>query len=572
MARKSPNRISPPPIPVPPPLKTAKAAIVVTEDRAARPEQVDIAAASSLPDRPRPDAPRPDASLTKETDHFVPHRLLCYGAVPSWLVSMVFHLITLLILALIYLPEGSRELITELTLGSGGELESLDELEDELIPALDLGEPVQDVPPPSETDAIPAPPVVAPPDDLDAASDPDPASLSEEAPRNEDLLQSAGDNAGDALRGRGEAMRAKLVRQAGGTTGSEKSVALALQWLARHQNPDGSWSFDHRGGDCRGRCKNEGQFAEAQNAATALALLPFLGAGQTHKTGEYQERVRDGLKFLRDQIRIETHDGERTGNFLETRSRMYAHSLVTIVLCEAYGMTRDRDLAEPAQLALNYIAYAQDPAGGGWKYGPREPGDTSVLGWQLMAIKSGQMAYLHVPPHVIQGAVKFLDATQARRGARYGYSGPNNAALRDGVVPGPGSGKAATTSIGLLCRMYLGAKREQPGMEAGVTFLSTLGPSRDNMYYNYYATQVLRHYEGNRWKKWNATMRDYLVESQAGTGHESGSWFFKADDGDHGTGPGGRLYYTALATMILEVYYRHLPLYSKDALEGGGEF
>ena len=162
--------------------------------------------------------------------------------------------------------------------------------------------------------------------------------------------------------------------------------------------------------------------------------------------------------------------------------------------------------------------------------------------------------------------------TQARRGARYGYSGPNNAALRDGVVPGPGSGKAATTSIGLLCRMYLGAKREQPGMAAGVTFLSTLGPSRDNMYYNYYATQVLRHYEGNRWKKWNATMRDFLVESQAGTGHESGSWFFKAVDGDHGTGPGGRLYYTALATMILEVYYRHLPLYSKDALEGGGEF
>ena len=26
--------------------------------------------------------------------------------------------------------------------------------------------------------------------------------------------------------------------------------------------------------------------------------------------------------------------------------------------------------------------------------------------------------------------------------------------------------------------------------------------------------------------------------------------------------PGGRLYCTALATMILEVYYRHMPLYT----------
>ena len=563
MARKSP-----PPNPVPPPPKTTGAVgVVVTEARAASPEQLDIAAAHSLPNRPGPDAPR-----TKKTGRVVRRRLLCYGAVPSWVVSMVFHLTTLLILAMVYMPEGPRGLITELTLGSGEELESLDELDDELVPALDLEEPAQDVMPLSVANPITAPPVVAPPDDLDATSSPEPASLSEQAPRNKDLLQSAGENAGDALRGRGEAMRAKLVRQAGGTPGSEKAVALALRWLARHQNPDGSWSFDHRGGDCRGRCKNEGQYAEAQNAATAMALLPFLGAGQTHRKGEHQETVRDGLKFLRDRIQIETHDGDRTGSFLETRSRMYAHSLTTIVLCEAYGMTRDRDLAEPAQLALNYIAYAQDPAGGGWKYGPREPGDTSVLGWQLMALKSGQMAYLHVPPRVIQGAVKFLDSTQAKRGARYGYSGPNNAALRDGVVPGPGTGKAATTAIGLLSRMYLGAKREQPGLGAGVTFLSTLGPSRDNMYYNYYATQVLRHYEGNRWKKWNATMRDFLVESQAGAGHESGSWFFKAVDGDHGTGPGGRLYYTSLATMILEVYYRHLPLYSKDALEDVGAF
>ena len=34
------------------------------------------------------------------------------------------------------------------------------------------------------------------------------------------------------------------------------------------------------------------------------------------------------------------------------------------------------------------------------------------------------------------------------------------------------------------------------------------------MYYNYYATQVLHHYDGELWTKWNAKMRDYLVNSQ----------------------------------------------------------
>ena len=76
---------------------------------------------------------------------------------------------------------------------------------------------------------------------------------------------------------------------------------------------------------------------------------------------------------------------------------MYSHGLAAITLCEAYAMTHDRKLMGPAQLSLNHIVYAQDPIGGGWRYAPRQPGDTSVVGWQLMALKSGHMAYLAVP-------------------------------------------------------------------------------------------------------------------------------------------------------------------------------
>jgi hypothetical protein len=230
---------------------------------------------------------------------------------------------------------------------------------------------------------------------------------------------------------------------------------------------------------------------------------------------------------------------------------MYSHGICSIALCEAYAMTHDKGLYAPAQQALNFIAYAQDPVGGGWRYQPRQAGDTSVVGWQIMALKSGHMAYLQVPPITVKKASIFLDTVQANNGANYGYTDP-------------GSGPA-TTAIGLLCRMYLGWKQENPALQRGAKWVANQGPSPGNMYYNYYATQVMHHLEGDLWKQWNAVMRDQLVKAQSQQGHETGSWFFAS--GDHGATRGGRLYCTAMATMVLEVYYRHLPIYRKQSTE-----
>ena len=120
------------------------------------------------------------------------------------------------------------------------------------------------------------------------------------------------------------------------------------------------------------------------------------------------------------------------------------------------------------------------------------------------------------------------------------------------------------TAIGLLCRMYMGWDREHEALERGVQRLSKSGPSKKDMYYNYYATQVMRHYEGDDWKKWNKKMRDFLVETQEQNGHMQGSWHM---GGSHAATAGGRLYNTSLSTMVLEVYYRHLPIYRTQAVE-----
>jgi hypothetical protein len=222
---------------------------------------------------------------------------------------------------------------------------------------------------------------------------------------------------------------------------------------------------------------------------------------------------------------------------------MYAQGIATIALCEAYAMTGDDDLKTTAQRALDFIVAAQNRQTGGWRYVPGSPGDTTVLGWQLMALKSGYLARLRVPSPVVYRAMKYLDSVQADGGAYYGYQAPEK--------------QPTTTSVGLLCRMIAGWERDRPALVRGIAYLASQGPSTDNMYYNYYATQIMRHHGGSEWKKWNEQMREHLVATQSRQGHEAGSWYF---DGGHAR-PGGRLYNTAMAVMTLEVYYRYLSLY-----------
>jgi hypothetical protein len=115
------------------------------------------------------------------------------------------------------------------------------------------------------------------------------------------------------------------------------------------------------------------------------------------------------------------------------------------------------------------------------------------------------------------------------------------------------------TAVGLLCRMYLGWKRDNPALKAGVEHLAKKGPHPGDIYYNYYATQVLHHWGGDLWNTWNLKMREELVSTQIKEGPGAGSWDVKDPHGY----AGGRLYQTTLSLLTLEVYYRHLPIYRR---------
>jgi hypothetical protein len=465
--------------------------------------------------------------------------------VPSWLASMFVHLALVLLLALVsfggQMGKGLDDLFFSVRSDGLSDVEHLDQQMMEA--ASDLEQAIE----------IPAPDLTTSPK-LDALAGPIGLVKPEAAPGTTGLPAAGG--GGDALEVGGNGLqlrldagaRERMLLAGGGTRESEEAVQRALYWLAEHQNYDGSWSFEHqKSPKCRGACNDPG-FTPGKIAATALALLPYLGTGQTHKDGAYKRNIELGLKFLVSSVEKR---GD-LGSLFEQGGQMYGHGLATIALCEAYGMTRDRFLKEPAQACIHFIAEAQDPLGGGWRYLPRQPGDTSVVGWQVMALKSAQMAYLNVPDGTLRKASYFLDRVQGDKGAVYGYQQPER-------------GRPATTAIGLLCRMYMGWRADYQPLERGVHGLSALGPStdtsrlRNNMYYNYYATQVMHHFGGPEWERWNKVLRDYLVESQQTKGHERGSWFF--DGNDLGAPAGGRLYCTAMAAMTLEVYYRYMPLY-----------
>ncbi len=471
---------------------------------------------------------------------------------PSWLASMVVHLLLVLLLALLTVVtagsrydaplnvlvqadggpyDGEPEMISEATLEAPADFAT----SDPLLPA-----PLAELPP-TATELGPTVPILLS-GELAATG----AYIDSEA-----LLAGAG---GNSLSLRlNDGLRQSLVQAGGGTPQSEEAVRLALQWLADHQEYDGGWSFQHhKHPKCNNQCSSPG-YTPGRIAATGIALLPFLGTGQTQFQGTHKQTIERGLKFL---VRSTQQKGN-LGSLWDPHGTMYGHGLASIALCEAYGMTQDQSLRKPAQSVVNFIVEAQDPVGGGWRYHPNTPGDTSVVGWQLMALKSAQMAYLRVPPVTLHKTTYFLDSVQGEKGATYGYQLPE-------------SRRPATSAIGLLCRMYLGWDHDHRGLARGVRMLGQIGPStdkssmRNNLYYNYYATQVLHHWGGDEWKRWNAVMRDYLVNSQATQGHELGSWHFNGSD--HGSGAAGRLYCTAMSAMILEVYYRHMPLYREQVV------
>ncbi len=356
--------------------------------------------------------------------------------------------------------------------------------------------------------------------------------------------------------------RRERALAAGGSDETEEAVEAALAWLAQIQSPGGLWEARRYGAgqerwiDGQNR---QGAGAKADAGVTGLALLAYLGAGYTHLQGDYQENVAAALEYL---LRIQDPSGHLAGG-ADPYAFMYCHGMACLALGEAYAMTGDKTLEPAVRRAVGYTLSSQHPQTGGWRYRPGELGDTSQLGWQLMALMSAEHAGVPIPHQSYALASRFLDSVAA--GTSRGL-----ASYRPQERP-----TSSMTAEALVCRYLLAARASaalprasQPEprfalaasteREATAFLLQELpGTSQDNVYYWYYGTMAMYQAGGEAWERWNQALVTTLLARQRRAGHLAGSWDPDRVWGSHG----GRVYSTAMCALCFEVYYRYLPLY-----------
>jgi hypothetical protein len=228
--------------------------------------------------------------------------------------------------------------------------------------------------------------------------------------------------------------------------------------------------------------------------------------------------------------------------------RMYCHAMATCALSEAFAMTGDERLATGVRRAIQYTLLAQDRTSGGWRYHPGDPGDTSQLGWQVMALKSAELSGIEVPTATRDGIQRFLKNVAAGRSgglARY--------------QPSRGAPSRSMTAEAMVCRQFMALSQTPAATSEATTYVleELPGSGPTNVYYWYYATLGLYELQGDAWRRWNEALQKNLLSTQRGDGPLAGSW----DPDPVWGGCGGRVYSTAMSALCLEVYYRFLPLY-----------
>ncbi|MCG3133914.1 MAG: hypothetical protein HMLKMBBP_01181 [Planctomycetes bacterium] len=356
------------------------------------------------------------------------------------------------------------------------------------------------------------------------------------------------------------------LKAGGGGKKSQNAVDLALEWLKNHQSSDGRWDTDGFDQMCKlNKCSGPGE-GTYDPGNSGLALLCFLGAGETHQNGTYKDTVRNGLKWLKDQQDAEGCFGPRS-----TQHFQYNHMCASLAMTEAYGLTQSPLFRESAQRGVNFVIQSQNPYLA-WRYGVRDgDNDTSVTGWAVMALKSAIMAELEVDKTAFQGALTWTDRMTEPDFGRVGYqtrgTGPaRTEAMKDKF---PQSESEAMTAVGVLNRIFCHHSKGDEGDEikkdemiakGGDLMLKKL-PKWDadagciDFYYWYYGSLAMYQLGGKYWEAWKPAMEESIIKHQRTEPgrDEIGSW----DPEDPWAPEGGRIYSTAVNCLCLEVFYRY---------------
>jgi hypothetical protein len=331
------------------------------------------------------------------------------------------------------------------------------------------------------------------------------------------------------------------------TPRTEKAIKRGLDYLAKHQHPDGYWV------EAIGRKVNEEYqgYPGKHVGVTALACISFIANGSTPGRGPYGDNVKRGLDWLLEQVRED-------GFITLSDSRMYEHSFATLFLAEVYGMSPDEHIRPKLQAAVDCIVQGQN-AQGGWRYLPgAKDSDMSITVTCVMALRAARNVGIYVPRETIQRAIDYVKLS-------YVPDSYPNPEYRGGfwyqIFDQPfrhSRTSFALTAAGVTA-LYGAGEYDSPQVREGLKFLFfktrwkppawRMHQSFDYFYGHYYAIQAFYQAGGEYWAQWYPAIRDEIVSGQ----RPGGYWEDFV----------GRNYSTAMATIILQIPYRYLPIFER---------
>jgi hypothetical protein len=478
------------------------------------------------------------------------------GYMPMFLLSITLHLFLLFIISLI--PAESSQEVEEKTIITIFEEEKEEVKEPEEIVKIELEvkevmvDPVDTTVAPTEEKIVEV--AETPEVETDALDElmellPD-SNNNSEVPNLAVMGLTGGASGGSGLpsgySNRSGKAKGKAVRKGGGDEKTESAVEAALEWLALHQEPDGSWDAK----------KYEGDVTD-KGSITAGALLPFLGAGHNEVSGKYRKTVRDGVNYLNGLM-----SDPKVFNRPHFHNN-YGSALALMALAESSIFGSSPTTKKNADRIAEYFVeqYTKNPEPGGWGYNSSGD-DLSVSGWVALGLKSAKAADLptmHTPEskQVFNKYKTWVDKVMTLPETGLGFYRPA------GAVHG-GIGSQHMGWVGMFNKQFLGFPLSDPFLrkasEVSIVIVNKKrwigGDAPGDVYGIYYGTLSAFQQQGPMWDAWNPAMKFTLVNSQKiGNPKDlGGSW---DPTKGHTAEKSGRVLTTALMALCLEVYYRY---------------
>jgi hypothetical protein len=313
------------------------------------------------------------------------------------------------------------------------------------------------------------------------------------------------------------------------TSKTDAAIKLGLSWLARMQQPDGSFgSRTYKG----------------HVATTSLAGLALISSGSPPGRGPYGAQIEKAVRYVVEQTSPAGYIYYPGGSSM---GGMYSQGFGTLFLAEAYGMAHSSELHEALSRAVRLIIDTQNNEGG-WRYEPKREAeaDISVTAAQINALRAARNAGFFVPKETIDASLRYVRQSQNDDGGfRYMRSAgtsafPRSAAGLIGLYSGGVYQDDATSEDG---------KRVKKAWE----YLENNFPPRFSythyFYGLYYFAQALWIRGGSQWDIWYEKVRETLLQNQS----DQGQWHDTVCDE----------YGTAMALIVLQIPNQVLPIFQR---------